>query len=55
MNANNFDGWATNQPLPCGGFTWYDPDQVAVDLILNVPDDFLVGYIFELNLYFHTA
>ena len=48
FDANNLYGWAIAQWLLYGGFKWVP--NVQVDINFNVPIDYLVGYILEVDL-----
>jgi len=46
FDVNNLYGWAMCQYLPCGGFTWVNPELID----WNVADDSPIGYILEVDL-----
>ena len=49
LDANNLYGYAMSQYLPVGDYQWNNDDW-TVERILNLKDDFKIGYIFEVDL-----
>ena len=48
LDANNLYGWAMSQPLPTGGFKWFD-NHDDFD-VLSISDNNSKGYILEVDL-----
>ena len=50
LDANNLYGYAMSQPLPTGNFRFLTEDEIEHLDILNVPDDYPMGYILEVDM-----
>lgn len=46
LDANNLYKFSMSPSLPCGGFTWVDPNIY----VTTISDDSPVGYVLEVNL-----
>ena len=50
LDANNLYGWAMQQMLPVGGFTWCEDSPDFLNEILATPDDAAEGFLLEVDL-----
>ena len=55
LDANNLYGWAMSQPIPCSEFKWLTDKQISNFCINDIPDDFELGYILDVDLEYPTV
>lgn len=54
-DANTLYGWSVLQHLPHGGFLWVTPEEFKTEKVLELRNDALVGYIFEVDLEYPSS
>jgi len=52
LDANNLYGYAMNQPLPTGEYSWLSEQEIQQLDISAVPDDADFGYLLEVDLHY---